>query len=154
MSGIEHVLAPRALPLNRPGGPSWHPSLHGTELRWAIAFIVPYAAVLIAFALYPIVYGLWMASALSLYVELFTNDEYWDAVISTLVYVGVGVNLNMFLALLLSGYFMRRRWWIKALLVLSMLPWALPVQVAYISFHWMLIFPGFLDNLSWKVLGV
>ena len=154
MSSIEHALTPRTLPLNRPGGPSWRRSLHGSELRWAIAFIVPYAAVLIAFALYPIVYGLWMASAPRLYAELFADDEYWDTVVSTLAYVGIGANLNMFLALLLSGYFMRRRWWIKALLVLSMLPWALPVQVTYISFHWMLIFPGFLDNLSWKVLGV
>ena len=66
-----------------------------------------------------------------------------DAVVTTLLYVGIGVNFTMFLSLLLSGFFMRRRWWIKALLVLSMLPWALPAQVAFISFHWMLIYPGF-----------
>jgi multiple sugar transport system permease protein len=49
---------------------------------------------------------------------------------------------------------MQRRWWIKALLVLSMVPWALPAQVAFISFHWMLIYPGFIDALSWKAIGV
>jgi hypothetical protein len=35
-------------------------------------------------------------------------------VVNTLLFVGLGVNVKMFLALLLSGFFMRRRWWIKA----------------------------------------
>ena len=115
----------------------------GSERTWTIAFVVPYVAVLLVFAVYPVAYGLWMASEPSLYAELFSSDEYGDAVVTTLLYVGVGVNVTMFLALLLSGFFMRRRWWIKALLVLSMLPWALPAQPAFISFHWMLIYPGF-----------
>src|SRR5260370_21588504 len=131
-----------------------HSSLHGSEIRWAIAFIVPYAAVLLAFAVYPIGYGCWMAGAPSLYAELLDSDEYIDAVVTTLLYVGVGVNLMMFLALMLSGYFMQRRWWIKALLVISMLPWALPAQPSFISWHWMLIYPGFRDALSWHILGV
>ena len=134
--------------------PPWYRRLHGSELSWAVAFVLPYAAVLLAFAVYPIAYGLWMASKPSLYAELFANDEYWETVTTTLLFVGIGANLNMFLALLLSGYFMQRRWWIKALLVLSMVPWALPVQPTFIAFHWMLIYPGFIDALSWKLLGV
>ena len=131
-----------------------HPSLHGSEFIWAFAFIVPYAAVLLFFAVFPIVYGFWMASSPSLYTELFASDDYWDAVVATLLYVGIGANLMMFMALLLSGFFMQRRWWVKALLVLSMLPWAMPAQPAFISWHWMLIYPGFFDALSWKLLGV
>lgn len=155
MSSNREVLTARPVAVKwRPWPPSWHPHLHGAELGWAAAFIVPYVAVLLAFAVYPIAYGLWMASNPSLYAQLFSSDEYWDAVITTLLFVAFGVNIGMFLALLLSGYFMQRRWWIKALLVLSMLPWALPAQPAFISFHWMLIYPGFLENLSWKVLGV
>jgi multiple sugar transport system permease protein len=129
-------------------------SLHGSELRWAIAFMVPYAAVLVVFALYPLVYGLWMASDPALYTALLTSDESWESVTTTLLFVGIGVNVNMLLALFLSGYFLRKRWWIKALLVISMVPWALPLQPSYISFHWMLIYPGFIDNLSWKLFGV
>ena len=49
------------------------------------------------------------------------------------------MNVQMVLALLLSGFFMRRRWWIKALLIVYILPWALPAVPAYLSFHWMLI---------------
>jgi multiple sugar transport system permease protein len=131
-----------------------HASLHGSELRWAIAFIVPYAAVLLSFALYPIAYGFWMAGDPALYAELLESDEYFDAVVTTLLFVGVGVNVTMFLALLLSGYFMQRRWWIKALLVISMVPWALPSQPSFISWHWMLIYPGFIDALSWHLFGV
>ena len=58
------------------------------------------------------------------------------AVVNTLIYVGVGVNLKMFLAFLLSGFFMRKRWWIKALLVVFILPWATPALPAYMSIHW------------------
>jgi len=29
-----------------------------------------------------------------------------------------------------------------------------PAQVAFISWHWMLIYPGFLDSLSWHLFGV
>jgi multiple sugar transport system permease protein len=134
--------------------PTWRPHLHGSEFTWAVAFVVPYAAVLLAFAVFPIAYGFWMAGSPSLYAELFDNDEYWGAVVATLLYVGIGVNVTMFLALMLSGYFAQRRWWIKAILVISMLPWAMPAQPAFISWHWMLIYPGFIDALSWKLFGV
>ena len=134
--------------------PSWHRHLYGSDLAWAIAFIVPYAAVLVAFALFPVAYGLWMASSPSLYVQLLTDDDYWSAVVSTALYVGIGVNATMFLALLLSGFFMRTSWWVKAMLVISMLPWALPAQTAFISFHWMMIYWGFLNSLLEKLFGI
>src|SRR5260370_41471070 len=130
-----------------------HSSLHGSEIRWAIAFIVPYARGLLAFAVYPIAYGVWVASAPALYAELLDSDEYLEAVVTTLLYVGVGVNLTMFLALMLSRYFMLRQWWIKALLVISMLPWPLPAHHSFISWHWILIYPGFIDSLSWHILA-
>ena len=154
MSIDQPAFAARRFAIEGPPPASWRISLHGSELRWAIAFVVPYAAVLIVFAFYPLVYGLWMASDPGLYAHLFASDEYWESVTTTLLFVGIGVNINMFLALFLSGYFLRKRWWIKALLVISMVPWALPLQPAFTSFHWMLIFPGFIDNLSWKVFGV
>jgi hypothetical protein len=45
-------------------------------LRWAIAFIAPYAAVLLAFVVYPFGYALWMASRPALYAELFADPLY------------------------------------------------------------------------------
>jgi multiple sugar transport system permease protein len=139
MSSTQQVLAARPVARNRPRRPPWHRHLHGSEFAWAIAFIVPYAAVFVAFVVYPSAYGLWMASQPALYGDLIANPRYAQTVINTVLYVGLGVNVKMFLALLLSGFFMRRRWWITALLVIYMLPWALPAIPAFVSFHWMLI---------------
>ena len=115
---------------------------------------MPYGAVLVAFAVFPVAYGFWMARSPALYVQLFASEEYWSAVLSTVLYVGIGVNATMVLALLLSGFFMRRSWWVKGLLIVSMLPWALPAQTAFISFHWMLIYWGFLNSLLEKLFGI
>jgi multiple sugar transport system permease protein len=72
-----------------------------------------------------------------------------------LLVVGVGVNVKMFFALLLSGFFMRRRWWIRALLAVYILPWALAAAQSCISFHWMLIGEqGLIDRLLSELLGI
>jgi len=109
MSSTQQVLAARPGAFNRLWRPSWHRHVHGSEFAWAIAFAIPYAAVFVGFVVYPIAYGLWMASDPSLYGDLIANPLYARTVINTALYVGLGVNVMMFLALLLSGFFMRRR---------------------------------------------
>lgn len=151
---MQQVLAAGRIKLARYRPPAWRSHLHGSEFVWAVAFITPYIGVLLAFAIHPIAYGLWMASDPVLYVKLFSSDEYLDALVSTALYVGIGANASVFLALLLSGFFMRRGWWVKAMLVLSMLPWALPAQTAFMSFHWMMIYWGFLNSLLEIVFGI
>lgn len=148
------VLATGRVRLHRHRPPAWRSHLHGSEFAWAVAFIIPYVGVLLVFAVFPIAYGLWMASDPELYVTLFSSDEYVEALVSTVLYVGIGANVSVFLALLLSGFFMRRGWWVKSLLVLSMVPWALPAQTAFISFHWMMIYWGFLNSLLETVFGI
>ena len=59
----------------------------------------------LAFAVYPIGYALWMGSQPSLYADLVDDPLYLTTVVNTLLFVGIGVNLKMFLALLLSGFF-------------------------------------------------
>src|SRR6266496_116768 len=109
--------------------------LKGGEYTWAVAFVVPYVAVFLAFVAYPVVYGLWMGSEASLYLAL-------------------GVNVKMFLALLLSGFFMRPGWWMKVLLLIFVLPWAVPQISTFISIHWMLNGEwGFLNNALFHVEG-
>jgi len=72
-----------------------------------------------------------------------------------LLFAGIGVNVKMFLALLLSGFFMRRRWWIRALLVIYILPWALAAAQACVSFHWMLIGElGLVDGVLSALFGI
>ena len=128
-----------AVPATGSGRPAWRGPAHGSELAWAVAFIVPYAGLILAFAVYPIAYGLWMGSDPSLYAKLVADPRYLRTLVNTALYVGLGVNVTMVLALLLSGFFVRRGRWIKALLAIFILPWALPAVPAFLSFHWMLI---------------
>ena len=80
-----------------------------------------------------------MASKPSLYVDLISDPYYLPTVVNTLLFVGVGVNVKMSLALLLSGFFLRPRWWIRALLAVYILPWVIAAAQACVSFHWMLL---------------
>src|SRR5215813_13557935 len=93
-------------------------TMKGGEYTWALAFLVPYIAVFVAFVVYPVVYGLWMGSDVSLYRELFADPIYHNTVVNTVLYLALGVNVKMFLALLLSGFFMRPGRWSKILLLI------------------------------------
>jgi multiple sugar transport system permease protein len=148
MSGTQQVLAGRWHP---PG----HPHLHGSDLTLVIAFIAPYTALFLAFVLYPIGYALWMGSKPSLYSDLIADPLYLPSALNTALFVGVGVNVKMFLALLLSGFFLRPRRWIRALLVVYVLPWTLPAIQAGISFRWMLSGEdGLVDRVLALLFGI
>ena len=136
--------------------PRWRGRLDGSDLAWSVTFVAPYAILFAAFVIYPMAYGLWMGSDPALYAALFSDPRYLRAAINTVLFVGLAVNVQMALALLLSGFFARRRWWIKALLAVYILPWTLPAVPAYLSFHWMLVaYPqGLLDNLITALFGV
>jgi multiple sugar transport system permease protein len=156
MSTTHQVLAADPpLALKGSGRPPGRRQLRGSDLKWAIAFVAPYAAVFFAFVAYPFGYALWMAGKPSLYAELVSDPLYPTTVVNTLLFVGLGVNVKMFLALLLSGFFLRRRWWIRALLPVYVLPWLIAAAQACVSFHWMLISPqGLLDGLFFALSGV
>jgi len=127
----------------------------GSEFTWAVAFALPYVVMFFAFVIYPIAYGLWLGGQPELYRQLFADPRYITAVVNTVLYVGIGVNVKMFLAFLLSGFFMRKRWWIKALLVVYILPWATPALPAYMSIHWFVNGQwGMLNNLLYFIFGI
>jgi multiple sugar transport system permease protein len=155
MSVTQPALGIADLAAKRPVRRVWFGGVRGTDYVWAIAFAVPYVAVFLAFVVYPIAYGLWLGSEPELYSQLFSDPRYFTAVLNTVLYVGIGVNVKMFMAFLLSGFFMRKRWWIKALLVIYILPWATPALPAYISIHWLLNGQwGMLNNVLWLLFGI
>jgi multiple sugar transport system permease protein len=132
--------------------PPWRVRLQGSDTNWAIAFVVPYVAVFIAFVVYPVVFGLWMGSDPVSYALLFSDPRYLTTAVNTLLFVAIGVNVKMFLAFLLSGFFMSRSWWIRSLLAIFLLPWALPALTVFLSIHYMLVTQwGLLDSL-WRVV--
>jgi multiple sugar transport system permease protein len=129
--------------------------LLGSDRLWALAFAAPYICVFLAFVVYPILYGLWLGSDPASYLQLFADPVYPSAILNTLIYLLVAVNLKLFLALLLSGFFMRRGWWTKALLLIFILPWAVPAIPSYISIHWMLNSQwGLVNNVIWNLLQI
>src|SRR5438270_13949424 len=110
---------------------TWLGELQGTDAVWAAAFVLPYVAVFLAFVIYPVAYGLWLGSDPKSYTALFSDPVYPEAVVNTLIYLAIGVNLKLFLALLLSGFFIRRAWWVRALPLRLILPWAVPAILAF-----------------------
>jgi multiple sugar transport system permease protein len=133
----------------------WQGRLHGSEFTWAVAFVVPYIAIFLAFVVYPVLYGAWMGSDPRLYGELFSDPIYQTTLINTLLFLVFGVNLKLFLALMLSGFFMYPGWPTKLLLMIFVLPWAVPALPTFISIHWMLNGEwGLLNNALYNLFGV
>lgn len=155
MSSTKHALGfGRSLPLDEWRRPSWRIHLQGSDTVWAIAFLVPYVGVFVAFVAYPVVFGLWMGHDPALYGLLMSDPRFADTAINTLVFVAIGVNVTMFGALLLSGFFMRRTLWRRLLLAVFLIPWALPGFVVFTSIHFMLVTQwGLLDSLIRAVTG-
>ena len=155
MSSMQQVLAAGPpISVKRPPRRPGHCHLRGSDFRWAIAFVLPYAAVFFVFVVYPFGYALWMASKPSLYADLVVDQFYLPTVVNTLLFVGLGVNVKMFVALLLSGFFIRRRWWIRPLLAVYVLPWVIAAEQACVSFHWMLQQEGLVDGVLSALFGI
>src|ERR1700761_4368758 len=131
------------------GGP------HGSDTRWALAFLIPYAAVFVLFVIYPVGYGLWLGHRAASYAALFAAPIYLKTVANTLIYLAIGVNLHLFGALLLSGFFMRRNWRVRSLLLIYILPWAVPAIPTFIAIHWMLNGEwGFINNVLYALFNI
>jgi multiple sugar transport system permease protein len=114
--------------------------------NWGRIMVVPYLLVFAVFVLYPVGYGLWLARHPQSYVRLFADPIFFRTVINTLVFLVVAINIKMMVALLLSGFFIQTRWWIKVLSMLFILPWAVPSIPTILSVRFML-------NPEWGVIN-
>jgi multiple sugar transport system permease protein len=113
---------------------------------WGFVLLAPYVLVFIAFVLYPVGYGLWLARHPASYVELWNDPIFARSAVNTLFFLLVGINLKMAVALFLSGFFIQSRSWIKWLSVLFILPWAVPSIPTILSVRFML-------NPEWGVIN-
>ena len=150
-----HLYVARRRPVLGARWRAWRGGLQGSEFAWAVAFVIPYVALFLVFVAYPVVYGLWLWHNPSLYAELFDDPIYQRTLVNTVLYLAIAVNVKMFGALLLSGFFMRPGWWVKGLLLIYVLPWAVPALPTFLSIHWMLNGQwGLLNNLLWELFGI
>jgi multiple sugar transport system permease protein len=121
---------------------------------WGIVLLAPYLLVFLAFVLYPVGYGLWLARQPSSYVALFNDPIFARAAVNTLIFLVIGINLKMLVALFLSGFFVQERRWIRWLSVLFILPWAVPSIPTILSVRFMLNPEwGMINQLIFKFTG-
>jgi len=113
---------------------------------WGMVLVAPYVLIFAVFVLYPIGYGLWLARHPASYVKLFDDPVFARTIVNTLIFLVVGINLKMLLALVLSGFFVRTRPWIKWLSLLFILPWAVPSIPTILSLRFML-------NPEWGIIN-
>ena len=114
--------------------------------KWGLILIAPYALVFLVFVVYPVGYGLWLARHPESYVKLVDDPIFARSVVNTLVFLIVGINLKMVVALFLSGFFVQARTWIKWLSLVFILPWALPSIPTILSIRFML-------NPEWGIVN-
>jgi multiple sugar transport system permease protein len=125
-----------------------------TPQVWGILLIVPYLLVFLAFVVYPVGYGFWLARQPSSYVALFHDPIFARAAVNTLIFLVIGINLKMLMALFLSGFFVQSRSWIKWLSVIFILPWAVPSIPTILSVRFMFNPEwGMVNQLIFKFTG-
>ncbi len=113
---------------------------------WGRMLVLPYLLIFVVFVLYPVGYGLWLARHPESYVKLFDDPIFFRTAVNTLVFLVVAINIKMVIAMVLSGFFIQTRWWIKALSLVFILPWALPSIPTILSVRFML-------NPEWGVIN-
>jgi multiple sugar transport system permease protein len=113
---------------------------------WGLILIAPYVLIFLAFVVYPVGYGLWLARHPVSYTKLMDDPIFFRSVVNTLIFLIVGINLKMTLALLLSGFFVQQRVWIRWVSLLFILPWAVPSIPTILSVRFML-------NPEWGVIN-
>lgn len=122
---------------------------------WGRILLIPYVLLFLVFVLYPVGYGLWLARDPASYVKLSEDPIFFRSIINTLIFLGVGINLKMMVALFLSGFFVQTRTWIKWLSLLFILPWAVPSIPTILSIRFMLNPEwGVINTLIFKLSGV
>jgi multiple sugar transport system permease protein len=125
-----------------------------TTQIWGIALLAPYMLVFLAFVVYPVCYGLWLARHPASYVALYNDPIFARAAINTLIFLVIGINFKMVVALFLSGFFVQSRAWIRWLSVLFILPWAVPSIPTILSVRFMLNPEwGMVNQLIFKFTG-
>jgi multiple sugar transport system permease protein len=125
------------------------------ETTWGAIMVTPYILLFLAFVVWPVAYGVWLGADPQAYRTLLADPIYLGTAWNTAVFLGVGINLKLFLALLLSGFFAATRPWIRWLSVLFILPWAVPSIPTIFSIRWMLNSEwGMLNGILWQLFGI
>jgi len=122
----------------------------GREAWQSYLFVLPFLALFVSFILYPLLsevyysftrYEIGLAPrfvGLKNFAGLIQDSDYRQSILNTLIYVGMGVNAKLALALLIA-IFLNREFAGRSLVQsLFLLPWAAATISSLLSFRWML----------------
>ena len=146
MSSVQAPAREQGLPAVPPGSGASRRRRLTPWQAWGLIMMAPYVIVFIAFVLYPVGYGLWLARHPASYAKLFDDPIFARTVVNTLIFLVVGINLKMMLALFLSGFFVHPQRWIRWLSLLFILPWAVPSIPTILSLR-------FMFNPEWGIIN-
>jgi multiple sugar transport system permease protein len=103
-----------------------------------LAFCSPLILIFLLLVITPIFYMIYMGMDWSIYPAIFSDPVFTQTLWNTVIFVGVGVNVKMFLALVLSALFSIEHPLAKIVAGLFLLPWAIPALPGILTFRWML----------------
>jgi multiple sugar transport system permease protein len=121
---------------------------------WGYLFSLPLILLFLFFVVYPLYFEVTQALDPYTYEVLFSDPIYVQTVVNTLAYVGIAVNVKLFLALLLSGLLQSDTRGVRFLSAIFLLPWAIPVLPGILSIRWMLSSQWGIMNLIMEDLGI
>ena len=119
-----------------------------------LLFSLPLIVLFLAFVVYPLYFEVTQALDRYTYEVLFNDPIYVQTIVNTLVYVGIAVNLKLFLALLLSGVLDDDSRSTRFLSAIFLLPWAIPVLPGILSVRWIMSSQWGILNLISEDLGL
>ena len=103
-----------------------------------LTFCSPLVLIFLFLVIMPISYMMYMGLDASIYPAIFSDPIFIQTVWNTVVFVGVAVNLKMFLSLVLSALFNQENRTARILAGVFLLPWAIPALPGILAFRWML----------------
>ena len=131
------------------------PSLSSTPLRRVACFLLPALAIMLVFRLLPLCVafaasftdlgaasitdpGRALFTGTGNYLRLYNDTIFWKSVKNTLIYLVVGVPLNIFIALLLALAINRLRGWRRTLLASGLfLPSVITMVASAVTWRWL-----------------
>ena len=111
-----------------------------------LAFCSPLILVFLILVITPMFYEIYLGMDRTIYPAIFSDPIFIQTLWNTVIFVGVAVNVKMFLALVLSGLFAAEHWAVRALSGIFLLPWAIPSLPGILAFRWML-------NGQWGIIN-
>jgi len=118
----------------------------GRKTVLGLAFCSPLILIFLVLVIYPMLYEVYMGMDWSIYPAIFSDPIFIQTLWNTVLFVGIAVNVKMFLALTLSGLFNMDHWLVRILAGVFLLPWAIPSLPGILSFRWML-------NGQWGIIN-